>query len=47
MAEEDALAGRFRMSEDERASDKDQERWILIHTVEELLRHQLILRARR
>ena len=44
LAEEDALAGRFRMPQDERLSNKEQERLLLIATVEELLRHELALR---
>lgn len=44
LAEEDALAGRFRMSQDERLSNKEQEKLLLIATVEELLRHELALR---
>jgi class 3 adenylate cyclase len=44
LAEEDALAGRFRMSQDERLRDKAQERLLLVATVEELLRHEIALR---
>ncbi len=44
LAEEDAVAGRFRMPQDERLSNKAQERLLLIATVEELLRHELALR---
>jgi class 3 adenylate cyclase len=44
MAEEDALAGRFRMPQDERLPNKEQERLLLMATVEELLRHELALR---
>jgi class 3 adenylate cyclase/GTPase SAR1 family protein len=44
LAEEDALAGRFRMPQDERLPSKEQERLLLIATVEELLRHELALR---
>jgi WD40 repeat protein/class 3 adenylate cyclase len=44
LAEEDALSGRFRMPQDERLPNKEQERLLLIATVEELLRHELALR---
>jgi WD40 repeat protein len=44
VAEEDALAGRFRMPETERLTDKIQEKLLLLATVEELLQHQLALR---
>ncbi|NTU50202.1 MAG: hypothetical protein HGA87_04845 [Desulfobulbaceae bacterium] len=44
IAEEDARAGRFRMSQDERIKDKDQEHLLLIATVEELLHHEIALR---
>ncbi|GAK58731.1 WD-repeat protein [Candidatus Vecturithrix granuli] len=44
ISEEDALEGRFSMSADERAPDREQEKLLLIATVEELLRHELILR---
>ncbi|HKQ53487.1 MAG TPA: TIR domain-containing protein [Pyrinomonadaceae bacterium] len=44
IAEEDALVGRFKMSKDERVSNKDQEKLILIATVEELLRHEIVLK---
>ena len=44
LAEEDALTGRFRMPQDERLPNKEQERLLLIATVEELLRHELALR---
>jgi WD40 repeat protein len=43
IAEEDALAGRFRLSESERIANREQERLLLIATVEELLRHELAL----
>ena len=42
--EEDALSGNFKMSADERVTDQNQERLLLIATVEELLRHELILK---
>jgi WD40 repeat protein len=42
--EEDALAGRFRLSAEERIRDQDQERLLLIATVEELLRHEIALK---
>ena len=44
LAEEDALAGRFRMPEDERIKDKDQEKLLLLATIEDLLRHEIALR---
>jgi hypothetical protein len=44
MAEEDARVGRFRMPEDEKIKDRDQERLLLIATVEELLWHEIALR---
>ena len=44
IAEQDALAGRFKMSEDERIEDKDQERLLLLATIEEILRHEIALR---
>jgi len=44
ITEEDALAGRFRMPEDERIQNKKQEKLLLIATVEELLRHEIALR---
>jgi hypothetical protein len=44
IVEEDALAGRFRMPEDERIKDKGQEKLLLIATVEELLCHEIALR---
>jgi small GTP-binding protein len=44
IAEEDALAGRFRLPQDERIQDKGQEKLLLISTVEELLRHEVALR---
>jgi GTPase SAR1 family protein len=44
IAEEDARAGRFRMPTDERIHDKDQEKLLLIATVEDLLRHEIALR---
>ncbi|MDI7266710.1 MAG: hypothetical protein QME96_01795, partial [Myxococcota bacterium] len=44
IAEEDALAGRFRMPEDARVKDREQERLLLPATVEELLEHDLALR---
>jgi hypothetical protein len=45
IAEEEARAGRFRMSEDERIKDKAQENLLLLATVEDLLRHKFALRA--
>src|SRR5215216_6034257 len=44
IAEEDVLAGRFRLSEDERIRDQEQEKLLLIATLEELLRHEIALR---
>ena len=43
--EEGALEGRFRMSEEERVLDRGQEKLLLIATVEELLRHEIALKA--
>ena len=42
--EEDALQGRFRLAENERVPDREQERLLLIATVEELLRHEIALK---
>jgi WD40 repeat protein len=44
IAEEDALAGRFRLAESERITDGAQEKLLLIATVEELLRHEIALK---
>jgi len=44
IAEEDARMGRFRMSEDERIDNKEQERLLLIATIEDLIRHEIALR---
>jgi WD40 repeat protein len=44
IVEEDALAGRFHMSEDERVQNKEQEKLLLISTVEELLCREIALR---
>lgn len=44
IAEEDVLTGRFRMSKDERIQNKEQERLLLIATVEEMFRHEITLR---
>jgi GTPase SAR1 family protein len=44
IAEEDALAGRFRLSTSERVPDRAQEKLLLIATVEELLRHEIALK---
>jgi hypothetical protein len=44
ITEEDVIKGRFRMPEDERVNDKDQEKLLLIATVEEMLRHEIALR---
>jgi len=43
--EEDALEGRFRLPEQERVTDRGQEKLLLIATVEELLRHEITLKA--
>jgi hypothetical protein len=43
--EEDALGGHFRLPENERVGDRGQERLLLIATVEELLRHEIALKA--
>jgi hypothetical protein len=43
--EEDALEARFRMPEQERVRDRGQEKLLLIATVEELLRHEIALKA--
>lgn len=42
--EEDARLGRFRLSEDERLKDKNQEKLLLIATIEDLLRFEIALR---
>jgi len=42
--EADALDGRFRLAAEERMSDRDQEKLLLIATVEELLRHEITLK---
>jgi small GTP-binding protein len=42
--EEDARAGEFRIPEGERIANKEQEKLLLISTVEELLRHEIALR---
>ena len=44
ISEVEALAGRFRLAESERVSDKAQEKLLLIATVEELLRHEIALK---
>ena len=44
ISEEDARSGNFIMSEDERIRDKEQEKLLLIATVEDLLRHEIALR---
>ena len=43
--EADALEGRFRLPEQERVTDRGQEKLLLIATVEELLRHEIALKA--
>jgi len=40
--EEDARVGRFRMSKDERIHDVEQEKLLLIATVEDLLRYEIV-----
>jgi WD40 repeat protein len=42
--EEEALAGRFRLAESERVPNREQEKLLLIATVEELLRHEIALK---
>lgn len=42
--EEKARAGQFRMPQDERIRDPEQEKLLLISTVEDLLRHEIALR---
>ncbi|MGB7381143.1 MAG: TIR domain-containing protein [Rivularia sp. (in: cyanobacteria)] len=44
IAEEDVLEGRFRMSQEERLQDKEQEKLLLIATVEELFYREIALR---
>jgi GTPase SAR1 family protein len=44
IAEEDALNGRFAIPPEDRVTDKDLEKLLLIATIEELLRHDLALR---
>ena len=44
ISEDDALNGNFPMPEDERVADQELEKLLLIATVEELLRHELILK---
>ncbi len=44
IAEAKAREGRFRMSRDERISDKAQEKLLLLATVEDLLHHEIALR---
>lgn len=44
IAEEDVRAGRFRMPDDERIRDKDQEKLLLIAMIEDLIRRDLIIR---
>jgi GTPase SAR1 family protein len=44
IAEEDALAGRFRIPASERLRDQVLEKLLLIATVEELLRHEVVLK---
>jgi WD40 repeat protein len=44
ITEEDARSGNFPMSEDERIKDKEQERLLLIATIEDMLRYEIVLR---
>ncbi|MDY6899046.1 MAG: TIR domain-containing protein, partial [Cyanobacteriota bacterium] len=44
IAEEDVLEGRFRMSQEERLQDKEQEKLLLIATIEELFSREIALR---
>ncbi|MCA8950482.1 MAG: TIR domain-containing protein [Planctomycetes bacterium] len=44
LVEDDALAGRFRMARHERVQDAETERLLRIATVEELFRHEIVLR---
>jgi small GTP-binding protein len=44
IAEERVRAGNFRIPEDKRLKDKEQEKLLLIAIVEDLLRHELVLR---
>lgn len=44
LPEEEALQGRFRLSPSERVPDREQEKLLLIATVEELLRHEIALK---
>ena len=45
LAEEDALEGRFPMLSEDRLSDRDQEKLLLIATVAELIKHELALKT--
>lgn len=42
--EDDARSGNFRMTEDERINNQDQEKLLLLATVEDLLSHEIALR---
>lgn len=44
VTEEDARQGRFKMPEDERIDDKEQELLLLAATVEDLIRHEIAMR---
>jgi hypothetical protein len=44
ISEEDVQRGNFRMPEDERIFDREQERLLLLATIEDLLRHQIVQR---
>ncbi|NMG06043.1 TIR domain-containing protein [Brasilonema sp. UFV-L1] len=45
IVEDDVEAGRFRMSEDERITDREQEKLLLIATVQELFSREIALRV--
>jgi small GTP-binding protein len=44
ISEEDALAGKFKLSEEERIADKEQEHLLIVATIEEMLCHEIVLR---
>ncbi len=44
LVEEDAASGRFRMAKVERVEEEETERLLLLATVEEMLRHEIVLR---
>lgn len=45
IAEADACFGRFQIPEDTRIKDKEQEKLLLIATIEHMLRHEIALRV--